>query len=56
MGVCSAVRELALAIDTTFGGDDPRVRSDAQVVGSFPTWRQRFVDSVDYRSVVTFVK
>ena len=41
MGVCSAVREMALAIDATFGGDDPRVRSAAQALASMPDWAEQ---------------
>jgi hypothetical protein len=38
MGVCSAVREMAVLIDVAFGGDDPRLRSAAQAVASMPDW------------------
>jgi ABC-type cobalamin transport system ATPase subunit len=41
MGVCSVVREAALAIDAAFGGDDPRVRSAAQSVASMPHWSEQ---------------
>lgn len=45
MGVCSAVREAALAIDAAFGDDDPRVRPAAQAVASMPDWlKQRRLD------------
>jgi len=39
MGVRSAVREAALAIDAAFGHDDPRVRPAANALASMPDWR-----------------
>ena len=45
MGVCSVVREAALAIDAAFGDDDPRVRSATQALASMPDWlEQRRLD------------
>jgi hypothetical protein len=45
MGVCSALREAALAIDAAFGDDDPRVRPAAQALASMPDWlEQRRLD------------
>jgi hypothetical protein len=45
MGVCSAVREMALAIDAAFGRDDPRVGSVVQALESMPSWfEQRRLD------------
>jgi hypothetical protein len=45
MGVCSAVREAALAIDAAFGDDDPRVRPAAHALASMPDWlKQRRLD------------
>jgi len=39
MGVRSAVRQAALAIDAAFGDDDPRVRPAAHALASMPDWR-----------------
>jgi hypothetical protein len=45
MGVCSAVRAAALAIDAAFGDDDPRVRPPAHALASMPDWlEQRRLD------------
>jgi hypothetical protein len=41
MGVCSVVREAALAIDGAFGGNDPRVRSATQALASMPYWSEQ---------------
>ena len=41
MGVCSVVREAALAIDAAFGGDDPQVRSATQALASMPHWSEQ---------------
>lgn len=41
MGVCSAVREAALAIDAAFADDDPRVRPAAQALASMPYWSEQ---------------
>ena len=41
MGVCSVVREAALAIDAAFGGDDPRVKSATQALASMPHWSEQ---------------
>lgn len=40
MGVCVAVRELALAVDAAYG-DDPEVRSIALALASMPSWMQQ---------------
>jgi hypothetical protein len=41
MGVCAAVREMAIAIDAAHGGDDPLVRSVAQAIATMPDWLAR---------------
>jgi hypothetical protein len=41
MGVCSVVREAALAIDAAFGGDDARVKSATQALASMPHWSEQ---------------
>jgi hypothetical protein len=41
MGVCSVVREAALAIDAAFGGDDPQVKSATQALAPMPHWSER---------------
>lgn len=40
MGVCLAVRELALAVDAAYG-EDPKIRAIAVALASMPSWHEQ---------------